>query len=110
MPAKFNIESAKDGSVYVVMKAANGEIVLTSQMYKSKRNAKKGIASMQTNGPDTNRFERKKNKRGKHFFVLKAGNNQVIGTSQAYTTSAAMEKTIKSIARTVEKAVILDEA
>ena len=110
MPAKFNILGAKDGSLYFVMKAANGEVVLTSQMYKSKRNAKKGIASVQTNGPDAERFGRLKDKRGKHYFVLKAANNQVIGTSQKYTTPAAMEKAIKSTVRTAEKAVTRDEA
>lgn len=36
---------------YFVLKAANHEIIATSEMYASKQSALKGIASVQTNGP-----------------------------------------------------------
>ncbi len=36
---------------YFVLKAANHEIIATSEMYASKQSALKGIASVQKNGP-----------------------------------------------------------
>lgn len=38
---------------YFVLKASNGEIIATSEMYSSKQGARTGIASVQQNGPTT---------------------------------------------------------
>jgi uncharacterized protein YegP (UPF0339 family) len=51
--ANFSKQDAKDGSFYFNLVAANGEIIGTSQMYKSTESRDKGIASIQTNGPST---------------------------------------------------------
>jgi len=67
MPAKFQVKKARNGKFYFNYLAANGEIVLTSQMYASKVTAKKGIASVQNNAADLDQFEEKKNKKGEHY-------------------------------------------
>ncbi|WP_054177442.1 YegP family protein [Citrobacter sp. CtB7.12] len=38
---------------YFLLKAANHETIATSEMYSSKEACKKGIASVQKNGPST---------------------------------------------------------
>ena len=108
MPAKFQLKKAKNGKVYFNLLATNGEIILTSQMYASKRSAKNGIASVQTNAASADRFEAKTNKGGKHYFVLKAANHQVIGNGEAYSSPAAMKKGIKSVSTNAPKAKIED--
>lgn len=108
MPAKFELQSAKNGKIYFNLVANNGEIVLTSQMYVSKAAAKKGIASVRLNGASPERFQSLENQGGKLYFVLKAGNHQVIGTSQAYTSQPALKKGIQAVARCVEKAKVVD--
>ncbi len=108
MPAKFQLNKAKNGKFFFNLLAANGEVVLTSQMYASKVTAKKGIASVQTNAADTNQFQQMKNKAGKHYFVLKAKNRQVIGTGEAYAGSTAMKKGINSVSKNAPKARIDD--
>ena len=108
MPAKFQLKKAKNGKVYFNLLAANGEIVLTSQMYASKTNAKNGIASVQTNAGSLDQFEDRKNKSGKHYFVLKAKNNQVIGTGEAYANTTGMKKGIKSVSTNAAKAKVED--
>ena len=49
MPAKFEIKLAKNNEYFFHLQAANGEIILVSEMYKTKASAKKGICSVQKN-------------------------------------------------------------
>jgi uncharacterized protein YegP (UPF0339 family) len=104
MPAKFQIKQAKNGKYFFNLLAANGEVILTSQMYASRATARKGIASVQSNASDTDQFEALKNKSGKHYFVLKAKNRQVIGTGEAYAGSTAMKNGIKSVSKNAPQA------
>ena len=50
--ARFERKSAKDGSPYFVLKAANGEPIGKSEMYKSTSSMENGIASVRKNAPD----------------------------------------------------------
>lgn len=43
---KFEIKFSKTKRFYFVLKAKNGEIVATSELYTSKQNCKKGIAAV----------------------------------------------------------------
>jgi uncharacterized protein YegP (UPF0339 family) len=49
--ARYERLVAKDSSPYFVLKAANGEIIATSQMYSSESARDQGIASCRENGP-----------------------------------------------------------
>ena len=49
---RFERKTAKDGSAYFVMKAANGEPIGKSEMYKTKRSLENGIASVGRNAPE----------------------------------------------------------
>lgn len=97
MPAKFELSKARDGEFRFVLKGGNGEIVLTSELYKHKESAEKGIASVKKNAPDDKRYERKTSHSGKPFFVLKAANHEVVGTSQMYKSAASMEEGIAAV-------------
>jgi uncharacterized protein YegP (UPF0339 family) len=108
VPAKFQIKKAKNGKVYFNLLATNGEVILTSQMYASKATVKKGIASVQANASDVGQFEEKTNKAGKHYFVLRAKNRQVIGNGEAYSSKAAATKGIKSVSKNAPTAGIED--
>ncbi len=79
MPVKFEIKKARNGQFHFNLKAASGEVNLSSEMYTTKRSAKNGIDSVQKNALESGRFDRRKAKSGKPYFVLKAGNHQVIG-------------------------------
>ena len=45
------IKATEKGS-HFVLKADNGEVIATSQIYKSKESCKKGIESVKRNAPD----------------------------------------------------------
>jgi uncharacterized protein len=97
MPGKFVLKTARDGQFYFNLKATNGEIILTSEMYKEKRSALKGIASVQKNSPEPKRYNKLVSKSGKPFFTLRAGNSQVIGNSEMYDTEKARDAGIQSV-------------
>lgn len=77
--------------------AANHEIILSSQGYATKDGAKDGIASVQKNGPVAASFEKKTSTANQPYFVLKAGNGQIIGTSEMYSSEAARDNGIASV-------------
>ena len=74
-----------------------GQFSMQFYRYKAKSSCTNGIESVKKNAPDDARFERKETKTGKHMFNLKAGNNQVIGTSESYESVAARDNGIESV-------------
>jgi uncharacterized protein len=110
MPAKFVLKKAKNGQFYFNLLAANSEVVLTSEMYKAKPSAKNGIVSVQKNAPDAKKFEMRKSKNGKFFFVLKAANAQVIGNSEMYESEKATAAGMVSVAKAASGAAVDDQS
>jgi uncharacterized protein YegP (UPF0339 family) len=99
MAGKFEIYKGKNGEFYFRLKAGNGEIILTSEGYKSKTSAKNGVASVQKNCGNDDCYEVKEAKNGAAYFVLKAANRQEIGRSQMYKSSDSCKKGMASVGR-----------
>ncbi len=97
MAGKFVLNNAKGGKFRFNLRAGNGQVVLTSETYNTKKAAENGIASVGKNCGNDKCYDRKIAKNGKPYFNLKAGNGQVIGKSQMYSSNAAMEKGIASV-------------
>ncbi|MGY1425233.1 YegP family protein [Lysobacter sp. A289] len=97
MAGTYTLETATNGKIHFSLKAGNGQVILPSQMYESKAAAKAGIASVQSNCGNDARYERVVASNGKFYFRLKAGNHQVIGSSQMYASEAARDAGIESV-------------
>ena len=97
MSGWYEVSQANDGQYRFVLKAGNGEVILTSELYKAKASAHNGIESVQKNSPDDTRYERLEAKNGKPYFNLKAANHQIIGTSQFYASEQYRDKGIESV-------------
>jgi uncharacterized protein YegP (UPF0339 family) len=108
MLGKFEISKAKNGKFYFTLKASNGQVILTSQRYSSKTSCKNGIESVRTNSQLDERFEQLTGKGGSPYFVLHAGNRQVIGTSQQYKSTKTMENGIASVKKNAPEAPVVD--
>ncbi len=108
MSAKFEIKKASDGQFYFNLKAGNGEIILTSEMYKAKASALNGIESVKKNAPHDERYERKADKAGHPRFNLKAANGEVIGASESYSSESAREHGIESVKKNAPEATTDD--
>jgi uncharacterized protein YegP (UPF0339 family) len=108
MSAKFEIQKASDGHFHFHLKAANGEIIFTSQQYKAKANALGGIDSVKANAPSDAHYERKTSHAEQPYFILKAANGETVGCSQMYSSAAAMEKGIESVKANAPTASVED--
>ncbi|QRY80210.1 YegP family protein [Pseudomonas sp. PDNC002] len=110
MAGKYHLRKASDGQFHFNLHASNGEIVLTSELYKAKTSAIDGIESVRKNSQREGAFEIKVAANGKHHFVLKAGNGQVVGQSQMYASLATTEAGVLAVKRYAPEAVVSDES
>ncbi len=93
----FELKNKEGSSYHFTLKAKNGQVILSSEVYNSKSAAENGVASVKKNATEDGRYERKTAKNGKFYFNLKAGNGQIIGSSQMYTSESGMENGINSV-------------
>jgi uncharacterized protein len=96
MAGKFELKKGKNDKFFFNLLAGNGQIILSSEMYESKASALNGIASVQKNAKDASRYSNLTAKDASPYFVLKAGNHQVIGKSQMYASEKARDNGIDS--------------
>lgn len=105
---KFEIRKDKSGQFRFNLKASNGQVILSSEAYKTKASCDHGIESIRKNSQDDGKYERRTAKDGSPYFNLKASNGQIIGTSEMYSSSSAMENGIASVKTNAPKAIIED--
>ncbi len=106
MAGKFELKQAKNGDFHFNLLAGNGQIILSSEMYKTKASAVNGIESVQKNAPDDARYDRLTSSNGKPYFVLKAANHQIIGQSQMYESEASRDNGIESVKKNAPDAKV----
>ena len=120
---KFVIKTPQTG-VKFDLKATNGQVIATSEVYKSLASCKNGIASVQKNAPvaaiedqtvegykaeKNPKFEIYTDKAGEFRFRLKATNGQIIAIGEGYTTKPNCEKGIASVQKNAVDAAIETE-
>ena len=105
---KFVITTRKNGEYQFNLKATNGQVILTSEGYKTKASCLNGVESVKKNSQDDKRFNKKVASNGKPFFNLMATNGQVIGSSQMYANETNMNNGIASVMNNAKDAQIVD--
>jgi uncharacterized protein YegP (UPF0339 family) len=108
MAGKYEIKDAKGGKFHFNLKAGNGQVILSSEIYETKKSAEKGIESVRKNGPNEKRFEKKTSTKKQPYFVLKATNGEPIGKSEMYNTVASRDKGIASVMKNSADAKVVD--
>ena len=122
---KFVIRQGKAGP-HFNLKAGNGQVIASSEVYNSMAACKNGIESVRRNAPVANienqtvegfekmkhpKFEIYADKRGEFRFRLKAANGQIIATGEGYKAKASCKNGIASIVKNApEAAVVIEEA
>ncbi len=97
MSGYFELNKSKDEKFMFNLKADNNEVILTSQTYSTKQHAVDGMDSVRSNSPKEEQYARKQSIADQPYFVLNATNGEVIGSSQMYSSAAAMETGIRSV-------------
>ena len=118
---KFVIKETNTG-VKFDLKAGNGEVIATSEVYTTEAACRKGIASVQKNAPVAAvedqtkegyaaekhpKFEVYADKAGEYRFRLKATNGQVIAVSESYKALASCMNGIESVKKNAVDAPIV---
>lgn len=91
-----------------VLKAANGEEILTSKTYQSKISAQDGIASVQLNSVFDKCYEKKLSHKNQPYFVLKSTNGEFIGISEMYFSNVELDSGISSVKQNGSTSAIVD--
>jgi uncharacterized protein YegP (UPF0339 family) len=97
MAGKYALAKTSDGRFLFNLEAENNEKILTSESYDAKESAEEGIESVRSNASNDAQFDRMTSNDEKPYFVLKAANGKVIGTSEQYSSDTAMEDGIKAV-------------
>ena len=119
---KFVMKEAKSGFKFD-LKAGNGEVIASSQVYASEASCKNGIESVRTNcaaavedqtveGFETlkhPKYEIYADKAGEFRFRLKAKNGEIIATSEGYKTKASCQNGITSVGKNAPDADVVAE-
>ena len=121
---KYVIKETKTGFTFR-LKAGNGEIIGTSEVYKALASCKNGIASVAKNAPiaaveDQTKegFEKAKNpkfeiytdKAGETRFRLKAANGETILASEGYSSMSGCKNGIESVRKNADSEAVIEEA
>ena len=119
---KFVIKQTNTG-VKFDLKAGNGEVIATSEVYTTEAACRNGIASVQKNAPVAAvenqtvegfaaekhpKFEVYADKAGEFRFRLKATNGQVIAVSEGYKALASCLNGIESVKKNAVDADIVE--
>ena len=120
---KFVVRKTNTG-IKFDLKATNGQVIATSEVYASAASCKKGIASVAKNAPVANfedqtaegyavqknpKFEMYLDKKGEYRFRLKATNGQIIAVSEGYTTEKNCLNGIESVRKNAVDAPVVEE-
>ena len=117
---KFIVKNTKTG-VKFDLKAANGEVIASSEVYQAEASCRKGIASVMRNAPiapiedqtvegyetlKNPKFEVYTDKAGEIRFRLKARNGQIIAHSEGYKAMKSCLNGIESVKNNAPEAPI----
>ena len=120
---KFVIRNVASG-IKFDLKATNGQVIATSEVYTTEAACHNGIESVKKNAPVANmedqtvenfekathpKFEMYEDKAGEFRFRLKARNGEIIATSEGYKTKASCENGIESVKKNAPEAEITQE-
>ena len=120
---KFVVRAVPSG-IKFDLKATNGEVIATSEVYKTKASCLAGVKSVAKNAPVANvedqtiegcekekcpKFELYTDKAGEFRFRLKATNGQVIATSEGYVAKKSCENGIESVKKNAVDAPVVEE-
>ena len=106
MAGKFELKKSKNDKFFFSLLAGNG---LSSEMYEAKASAVNGIESVKKNAAEAGRFDKLTGKDGSPYFTLKAGNGQVVGQSQMYSSEATRDAGIASVMANAPGAAVDDQ-
>ena len=121
---KYAVKRTKTG-IKFDLKAGNGEIIASSEVYTTEKACRNGIASVQRNAPIAAienqtvegytkekhpKFEVYNDKKGEFRFRLKATNGQIIAVSEGYKAISGCMNGIESVKKNAGSEIVMQDA
>ena len=118
--SRFVLRKVNTGIKFDLL-AANGQAILTSEVYETRAACLRGVESVRKNAPTARlenttepdfltlpnpKFELYLDKRGNFRFRLRSRNGKIIAVSDEYTTKAAALSGIESVRKNAPEAII----
>jgi uncharacterized protein YegP (UPF0339 family) len=100
----FEILQTENGRFYMVLKASNGQRILTGFFYSKVEKAKDAVGKIKERVGDDANFDIRSDKQW--YFFIKGEDGKAIAQSERYTTEAAMKKGIESVKKTAPEAAL----
>lgn len=108
MAGKFELYQDKAGEFRFRLKSGNGGNIGSSEGYKTKAAALKGIESVRTNAGEEQQYAFFEGQNDKVYFKLKAKNHQIILSSQGYAAESGAKKGVKSVMKNAPDAALVE--
>lgn len=120
---KYLIKKTKTG-IKFDLKAGNGEVIATSEVYTTEKACRAGVESVKRNAPvaaienqTEEGFEKQKHpkfevytdKKGEFRFRLKATNGQIIAVSEGYKAISGCMNGIESVKKNAGSETVMQE-
>ncbi len=117
---KYVVKETKTG-IKFDLKASNGEVIATSEVYTTEKACRAGIESVRKNAPAAGvenqteegfetlkhpKFEVYSDKGGEFRFRLKAANGQIIAVSEGYKALAGCLNGIESVRKNADSEIV----
>jgi uncharacterized protein YegP (UPF0339 family) len=118
--SKFVLRKTASGVKFDLL-ATNGQVILSSEVYKTHAAAIKGIASIRLNAAEAHvenqtedgwaampnpKFEMYRDKAGEFRFRMKARNGRIVGVSEGYSSRSGCLNGIDSVKNNANQAEI----
>ena len=94
MNGKYTVSLVGTSDYHWALTARNAQTMLSSRIYAEKAGAETGIETCRTNSADEARYERIAANDSRYYFVLRAADGEIIGTSETYHSAHAREQAI----------------
>ena len=104
--ARYELRKSATDKDYFVLLAGNGEVILVSEEYESKQGMMNGIESVRKNATRDAAYQYFVGNDGKYYFNLRAANNKVIGTSEAYNWKVSRWFGVRSVRKNAVSAIV----
>ena len=119
---KFVVKTVASG-IKFDLKAGNGEVIATSEVYTGKSACQNGIESVRKNAPvaaledqtvegfateKNPKFEIYQDKAGEYRFRLKATNGQIIATGEGYVAKTSCLNGVESVRKNAPDAPVVE--
>ena len=106
----FILKKSPDGFYSFSLHSKDDEPILDSGNYESKSEAEDAIESMRTIASFSSRYNQKHTTDNHLYFVLKAANDKIMGTSKYYASRETLELDIDAVMRLAPQANVIDQS